>query len=281
MFNNIKRKIIKDIYVRNVIIKTDKMEPGIKRKLLRISGGAAELVKHRFKLSDYRLEIKKNNSICSFNRYGESITMYLPHFEEDLIQEIIARGADFFEADELEYLRNTFLQDGNVILDIGANIGNHTVFFSKICNAEKVYAFEPIAETYDTLCRNISLNHIEKRVVAYNVALGNVTGKAKIKKFDSHNIGGTQIEEVDDGNIVMKKLDDYEFERIDFVKIDVEGYEYNLLRGAESTLSNHSPIIFIEIFDDRFSQVDELLRSYGYTDSYAVGSSNNFIYKKG
>lgn len=127
--------------------------------------------------------VKTNNYIYSFKRYGKNITMYLPHYGEDYIQSTLVLSSNFYESDELKYLRKAYLKGGNVILDIGANIGNHTVFFSKICNAERIYAFEPITETYDTLCRNIDLNHIEDRVVAYNVALGDVSGRAKIKNF--------------------------------------------------------------------------------------------------
>lgn len=223
--------------------------------------------------------VKKNNYIYNFEKYGKNITMFLPHYEEDNIQKRIVKQSDFWEISQLEYMRNVFLKGGNVILDIGANIGNHTVYFSKICNAGKVYAFEPIAETYNTLCRNISLNHIEDVVVAYNVALGNVSGKARIKAFSLRNIGATQVEAADDGDIRMERLDDYEFERIDFIKIDVETYEYELLKGAKKTLSKHSPVIFAEIYDDYFSKVDNLLRSYGYINSYSI--KDDYVYIKG
>lgn len=284
MFNSIKAKLISNRYIQEGVVKrTAGMKPGIKRKLFRIGGCIGILVKHRFNLWDYQHEmdlVKKNNYIYTFERYEKHITMYLPHYEEDFIQKTIVECADFYEAGELEYLRNTFLKGGEVILDIGANIGNHTVFFSKICNAEKVYAFEPIAETYETLCRNISLNHVEDRVVANNVALGNDSGKGRIKHFNPHNIGGTQIEATNDGAISIKRLDDYEFERIDFIKIDVEGFEYKLLQGAKNTLNKHAPVIFVEIFEDNFSEVDKLLRSYGYTDRYFTEGENNYIYMK-
>lgn len=282
MFNNIKSELKNNRYMHRVIERTIRMKPGIKRNLFFMRGLVVELVKHRFNLWDYRYEIglvKKNNFTYSFERYGKNITMYLPHYEEDYIQKGIVEYADFYEEVELEYLRNTFLKEGDVILDIGANIGNHTVFFSKVCNAEKVYAFEPAAETYETLCRNISLNNIGDKVVAYNVALGSASGKAKIKHFDPLNIGTTQVEEADDGNINMKRLDDYEFERIDFIKIDVEEYEYDLLQGAKNTLNKHSPVILVEIFADYFSKVDKLLRDYGYANDYTV-STNNYIYRK-
>ena len=289
MFNNKIKELIDNSYVHvannkyihEVIKRNAWIKPGIKRNIFLMGVLVVEFVKHRFNLWDYQDEIdlvKKNNYIYSFERYGKNITMYLPHYEEDFLQKCIVEQSDFYEVIELEYLRDTFLKGGNVILDIGANIGNHTVFFSKICNAEKVYAFEPVAETYDTLCRNIDLNHIENTVVAYNVALGNASGKARIKYFDPLNIGSTQIEEADDGNIGMKRLDDYQFERIDFIKIDVETYEYDLLQGAKNTLTQFAPVIFVEIFDDCFSKVDKLLESYGYINSYII--FNNYIYVK-
>lgn len=252
---------------------------GIPRKKIEIMITTREYIEAFIEDDLVDESIDRNNYIYSFERYEKNITMFLPNYKVDHIQKRIVKQSDFVESYELEYLRNAFLQGGNVILDIGANIGNHTVFFSKICNAKKVYAFEPIAETYNILCRNISLNHIEDTVIAYNVALGNVPGNAKIKNFSLLNIGGTTVEEADDGDISMKRLDDYEFERIDFIKIDVERYEHELLKGAKKTLAKHSPVIFIEIFDDCFSKVDKLLRSYGYTRSHSI--KYNHVYTKG
>ena len=283
MIREIEAKLLSSRYIRDEMRKTNKMKPGIGRKLFRMGGCVKVLIQHRFNLWAYQREIdliKNNNFIYSFERYGKIISMYLPHYEVDYIQQFIAKWADFYEAEDLEYLRNVYLRDGNVILDIGANIGNHTVFFSKICNAERVYAFEPISETYSTLCRNLALNHIEDTVVVYNVALGNTSGKAKIKCFDPYNIGAAQVEEAHDGSISMKRLDDYKFERIDFIKIDVEGFEYDLLKGAKNTLSKFSPVIYIEIFEGNFSKVDKLLRSYGYTaNAHPIGYCN-YIYSK-
>lgn len=241
-----------------------------------------QLWKHKFNLWDYMHEVedvKKNGYLFTYKRYGVSVTMYLPCYEKDWIQKNIVNYADFYESRELEYLRENIIPRDSMILDIGANIGNHTVFFGKICKAKKIYCFEPVAETFDILSENVRLNNLEDIVVLNNVALGDKTGNAKIKHFNPDNSGSTQVEASDDGNMKLARLDDYEFQTVDFIKIDVEGYEYNLLLGARETLKKHSPVIFIEIFDNKFKATNKLLEEYGYKMETTV-APYNYIYRK-
>lgn len=240
------------------------------------------LVKHKFNLFDYTDEIndvKRNGYIFGFNRCGMDFRMYLPHYEEDILQQQIVNYSNFYEHRELNYLREKVIPHNAVILDIGANIGNHTVFLGKVCKAKKIICFEPVYETYKTLCRNIELNNLDKIAVANNVALGNIAGKAKIKYFNPKQIGSTQVEESSDGDLSMARLDDFAFDRIDFIKIDVEKYELYLLKGARNTLTVHSPVIFIEIFDDCFRDVNAILEEYHYKKCETVAPFN-YIYRK-
>lgn len=241
------------------------------------------LLEHRFNLFDYEDEVRavrNNNYRFKFRKHNTEFEFFLPNYEEDLLQYLIVNYANFYEHRELEYLRKNVIPRNAVILDIGANIGNHTVFFGKVCKAKKIYCFEPVDETYKTLCKNIELNGLENVAAANNVALGNVSGKAKIKFFNPRQIGSTQVEEAPDGDMNMARLDDYTFDRIDFIKIDVEKYELNLLKGARETLTKHSPAIFIEIFDDCFQGVNAVLEKYHYRKQETV-APYNYLYRKG
>ena len=240
------------------------------------------LLEHKFDLFDYMNEVnavKENGYKFRFERYGMNFEFYLPHYEEDLLQHIIVNYANFYENVELDYLRKEIIPRDAVVLDIGANIGNHTVFFGKVCGAKRIYCFEPVHETYETLCENIELNGLDNIVTANNTALGSISGKAKIKYYDPKQIGSTQVEEAEDGDMQMARLDDYAFERIDFIKIDVETYEYNLLKGAKETFTKHSPIVFIEILEENFNKVNALLEEYGYSHIETVGVINH-LYRK-
>lgn len=114
------------------------------------------------------------------------------------------------------------------------------------------------------------MNYLDSnKVVINNVGLGEFIGKASIKTYNIENIGGTSIKMDNKGDLNVTTLDDYvknnfTEDRIDFLKIDVEGFEYELLLGSKEVLTKYSPIILVESFEDKFQKVNELLESYGY-----------------
>lgn len=256
---------------------------GIRRTFALIWGGISECLKHKFKIWDYEEEvgqIKKNEYEYSFVKDGIEVKFYLPQYEIDYLQGWIANYADFSEYCELEKIKSIVGKHKD-ILDIGANIGNHTVYFGKIMEAHSIHSFEPMKEFFRVLEKNVTLNQLNPFVKLHNVALGKKSGTAKIKLYDPRALGSTQIEESDEkeGDMTLRCLDDFEFDNIDFVKIDVETFEYDLLLGAEKTLRKHSPLIFIEIFDEFYPKVDQLLRQYGYNMVREI-SHTNYLYKK-
>lgn len=243
--------------------------------------GGVECIRHRFHVWDYVDEVnavKVNGYEYSFTKKGEEIRLYLPQYETDYLQHWIVNYADFFEYDELEHLSSSIGHNKD-ILDIGANIGNHTIFFGRILKAHSIHSFEPVGDFYEILKKNVELNHLNNVVTIHNVALGSESGKARIKCFNKSELGSTQLEENSDGNMELCRLDDFEFSNIDFIKIDVETFEYNLLLGAKKTLDKHSPIIFIEIFDELYDKVNGLLNEYGY-HMFEEVSHTNYLYKK-
>lgn len=254
---------------------------GVRRTIALFGGVVREYMRHGFNIWDYEEEInavKDNGYEFSFQKGEDNFRLYLPQYETDYIQHWIVNYADFFEYDELEYLRDIIGQNKD-ILDIGANIGNHTIFFGKVLKAKSIHSFEPVSEFYDILKRNVSLNRLDDIVTPHNVALGNESGKARIKYFNPDELGSTQIEENNEGDMILQRLDDFEFDNIDFIKIDVETFEYNLLLGAKQTLAKHSPLIFIEIFDELYDKVNGLLNQIGYCMFEEV-SHTNYLYKK-
>ncbi len=137
-----------------------------------------------------------------------------------------------------------------VILDIGANIGNHTLDFSTY--AGKVYSFEPINFVYDLLQSNVAVNDI-KNVITVNKALSDKEGADEIHLCD-HNIGASSISLArGKGTMVeVKKITGDSFfnkenlASLDFIKIDVEGHEKYALKGLMNTIKKHKPLILME-----------------------------------
>lgn len=209
-------------------------------------------------------QVRKNGDVYSI-RNGQ-VKFFLPNLElthGEFIQNRIFLEQDYFEIKHLSKIKK-YINNNAIILDVGANIGNHTVFFAKECRASKIYAFEPTQKTFQLLQKNIRINKLDDVVVAMNVALGAKNSKVNMI-VNGQDAGSNRVEENVNGNIAMSTIDDLRLEEpIDFMKIDVEGYEYEVLKGAERTIAKDRPHIFIEIFDINYNKVHQLLSRFGY-----------------
>ena len=213
-------------------------------------------------------------------QYDDDIKFYLPSCLNDIVQGVIAKSGDFFEIFNIKQA-NKFLKDGANILDIGANIGNHSVYYAMVRKARKIHAFEPTRDVFEVLCKNIELNSLQSIIKPHNIALGECDGKASIKERPAGNLGGTSLKADTSGEIIVKSLDDIQAEfdeKIDFVKIDVEGFESQVLLGAKAFLAYHKPTIMIEIHRPKFKEVSEILDSLNYKLAEKLVSSVDFIY---
>ncbi len=145
-----------------------------------------------------------------------------------------------------QFVKN--IKEGDICLDIGANIGHHTIIMSQSTGKNgHVYAFEPITYIRQQMENSLELNGI-KNVTTIPDALSNKEGKMTLF-INPENVAGSSF--VNDAeneklNVDVKTLDSYNFEKVDFMKIDVEGFEYNVLRGAEQTIAKHHPKILFE-----------------------------------
>ena len=162
-----------------------------------------------------------------------------------------------------------------VCLDIGANIGNHSAFFSEYF--EQVFAFEPMPRTYQLLTCNAMLFD---NVKTYNFGLSE-QASVQTAHFNSMNIGGASLHVKDGANMQsadmeLKALDEIadiqSLDQIDFIKIDVERHELNCLEGARNTLEKYSPVVGIEVLGDEVkmgsSQALDKLSEFGYKYQY-------------
>ena len=133
-----------------------------------------------------------------------------------------------------------------VVLDIGANVGSHSINFSK--TADQVFSFEPHPQTFNNLCANLCI-HYCRNVKPYNIALGSYNGEAQLGDFDISEEHFSMGAYVGSGTlkIPIRTIDSFLFSPLNFMKIDTEGYEFEILRGASQTLQRESPIVFVEI----------------------------------
>jgi len=147
------------------------------------------------------------------------------------------------------------------VFDIGANIGFTAITMSKRLSINgTVYAFEPDPFNFCRLSKNIELNP-EATIFQQKQGLGSEKTELKLAVVTPHNLGGNRIvqDAVSDFTLVpITTLDDFcaehGVERVDLIKIDVEGFELNVLQGGETVISRDLPDIFIEINDDNLTQ---------------------------
>ena len=167
--------------------------------------------------------------------------------------------------------------DPKTIFDIGANIGEISLRFAQLFPQATIHSFEPFPETFRTLKQNVSLNCFPN-IRLHPLGLGAQKGAVF---FEERAIGNPGMNRVTSDlqrssmQAAITTLDTFAEEHggpaISLIKIDVEGYEMEVLKGAEKTIKEHHPIFFIELDDDNLKEqgsnaleLVKLLISHGY-----------------
>jgi len=164
-----------------------------------------------------------------------------------------------------------------IVVEVGANIGAHTVPLAKHLHAGRVIAFEPQRIAFQLLCANL-VNNGCINVAAYNMAVGDVAGTAVIPDVNpatALNFGGIGVDQasIDPGAHValgktpLVRLDDMigEGVKVDMIKCDAEGMELRVVEGARALIERDKPILYLE--DDRLALSQALfacVRALGY-----------------
>ena len=218
------------------------------------------------KLVNSHISSQYIDRVFSFYYRDVLIKFYLP-FPDDLIQKDIIRKEKFWEANLLEFVRKKILTTDSICLDIGANIGNHSLYFSIIAGVKKVYSFEPQKFVFDILQKNLTINNVTN-VYPYNYAIGDFEGDVSMNPSPLLNNGGTSVDW--ENNPLNRKVKVVTIDSlhikdpVDFIKIDVEGAESKVINGAKNLLLENHPLLWIEIWKD-FDKIFSLLQETGYT----------------
>jgi FkbM family methyltransferase len=154
-----------------------------------------------------------------------------------------------FSEGETDLFRQ-LIRPGSTIVEAGSNIGAHTVPLARLVgNKGLVHAFEPQRIVFQTLCANVALNSLTN-VHCHNSAVGDRPGSITVPYVNyekPNNFGGLSLGEYQEGERVpVVPLDSLNLTRCDLLKIDVEGMEINVLRGAAETIRKLRPVIYLE-----------------------------------
>jgi FkbM family methyltransferase len=181
-------------------------------------------------------------------------------------------------------------QSSPLVLDIGASTGSFSLLAK--FHPMRVVAFEPVPEVYEVLSENVRLNGLEGRVETRRLALSSADGTGVLKvPLDEHTglstLGTpTRFKRWCEVEVVTCRLDSLGL-MPDFIKIDVEGWELEVVRGGCETLSRLRPPLLMESaignlrpgirFDYQAGELESLLRSYGYTKFQRVGKEDTWV----
>jgi len=173
-----------------------------------------------------------------------------------------------FSESEVTLFRQV-VRPGQTVLDVGANIGAHSMFFAHATGRHgKVLAFEPQRVVFGLLCANATLNNLQQ-IRPIHGALGGQAGSILVPQLnfaESGNFGGLALTGTTAGERVKQlTLDGLGLTSCDFIKIDAEGMETEVLKGATATISRHRPWLYVENDrKDRSSALIGMIQRLGY-----------------
>ena len=183
---------------------------------------------------------------------------------QDHIAEVIRKTGTFYEAEMLADARSRLFYPACAV-DVGAHVGNHTVYFARVLGV-RTFAFEPYPETFRHLEANVAGNGLTGLCTLRNVAVGAATSRARAEPASAGNSGMATVALDPGGAVEVVALNEalQSEPRIDIIKIDVEGWELDVLRGSAEVLARHRPLLYVEIMEETFDTVREHLSAAGY-----------------
>ena len=251
-------------------------------------------LKDFYKSKDYNntlKEINESKNLNEFNIYGmrfylkdvldypriflyELRDLVIPYiYDRHLLYNKSLLGEGTYET---EYV---IIEEGDIVIDVGANMGLFTLFSILKRNASVVYAFEPIMTTFELLDSNVRLNGVSDKLKIINKGLGDIEGTFQMS-ISNDNIGANSMIFNRDGNkhesVSITTLDSFiEYEsiqQVDFIKVDIEGAERLFLEGAQRTLAKFQPKLSIctyHLIDDPIVLTELILKANpNYTIEY-------------
>jgi len=170
----------------------------------------------------------------------------------DYMQYCIYYGVEIEPRDTLYGL----VKNGTTVIDVGTNIGETLLNFAKINRDGRNIGFEPVPYLYEKAKTNIGLNEFEN-IELVNKGLSSAAETLSFNETNENNSGGTFLTREDHNDngrsVQVVRLDDFaehsQLENVSLIKIDVEGFEMEVLKGASETLRKFQPTLFVEIDD--------------------------------
>lgn len=199
---------------------------------------------------DLARHLMQGKDVVKFNVDGTDFLFGLDCFNGQAMESAAHHvHGTFTEFEELRYLKKELVQCTNII-EVGILVGNHLIYFMKMLRPAKIVAFDADARSINETKRNVELNRsddIKTEVILYNKAVGD--HKGIIRMFDR--------------DVDVVTLSDTIVEPVDFLKIDVDGMEMEVIHGARDLIEKSRPKIMIEV---KIGYLDGFLEYMGGLD---------------
>lgn len=191
----------------------------------------------------------------------------------------------FYELEVLKTIKDN-IRNGGIIIDGGANFGNHSIWFVNFCEVTKIFCIEAVTDVFNVLKDNVKNNNTFNIICSFeNVALSDRDNQiATWGSIDYNNIGGTSMIIEDSVTntdfVITKKLDSIvkpdEYDQITCIKLDIEGGEHRAIVGAEKVLTCSKPLLVCEAHTHKeFTNLDHLIKSIYPSYKYVLSLKSN------
>ena len=177
----------------------------------------------------------------------------------------------------LYYFYSQFLKPDDIVIDGGANIGFHSIQFANLARRGKVYCFEPQPMIFNILSTNILINGASDIIKQFRLGLGDKEGQLRMSPLKNQiysencvNYGGRSLTDSEKGEeeVSLNTIDNLNLSKLDLIKLDIQGFEWEAIRGGEKTIKNNLPVFFLEnyINQEKDQKVLGLLQEWGYAN---------------
>ena len=214
-------------------------------------------------------------------RYRDAVYEIHGVSDNDLMISRFRKSSNFYELQLLEEVSK--LQLEGIYLDLGANIGNHLIFFANHCPSEKVVGVEAQPETLEVLRYN-ARKHLRKRFDLWNLAVTDTEGFADLQPIKYSNVGGARVLGVKEvGAVRCQTLNWFleKYSNVSLIKMDIEGWELRIVKASLDRIAERRPVVITEFskeLHDEYLECEQLFRSIGYKVSGAWCNTPTYIW---
>ena len=232
----------------------------------------------------FYLKLKARNNELVKDIQGSKMILDLSSFSFDLKERNIFKQLALDGIREVESTKiiKNIIKPNDRILEIGANVGYYVLLEAKLLEGQgKIYAIEPVAENLNLLKRNLELNNISSLAEVYHLAVSDKKGEFPLyiaNESNTHSMVEPQEKGRDSINIKTTTVDDFleGKDKVDFIRMDVEGYECEIIKGMAGILQKDYPLkMFIELHPqlvgrEKIINMLETLKKHGFESRHII-----------